>query len=213
MIDPDGKDWYSSIDGQAIIWRKGNSVIDNYKNIGAIYTLNIENGVSITYNQNEATTLTESVLSPKDFLTQMSDKFDKNGIPIKKEGKAGDCFYQAGEMVKKSRAESLLGAANKADDDINYVDQEIDNGYSTRVNVDRNADGNGDHWVAISSRITDLKTNHKNYGFIDPAATDANKGGINNKFNIVNGKLSGTANAYQNRKVNYIVVQVRKNKN
>jgi hypothetical protein len=116
-------------------------------------------------------------------------------------------------MVKKSGAESLPGDANKADDGIKYMDKQIDKGNSARVYVDRNNDGKGDHWVAISSRTTDLKTNQKSYGFFDPAATYSNKGGVNNTFNVVDGKLTGTANAYQSRKVTYEVVQVRKNKN
>lgn len=143
----------------------------------------------------------------------MSGKFDENGKPIKKEGEAGNCYFQAGEMVKKSGAESLPGDTNKANDGIKYIDIQIDKGNSTRVHVDRDADGKGNHWVAISSRTTDLKTNQKSYGFFDPATTHANKGGINNKFTIDNGILTGTANAYQSRKVSYEVVQVRKNKN
>jgi RHS repeat-associated protein len=214
MLDPDGRDWYQSTGKEgAVMWQKGSADVEGFKNIGANYTQNIGEGISITFTQNEATSMTESVLSPNDFKTQMSGKFDENGKPIKKEGELGNCYYQAGEMVKKSGAESLPGDANKADDGIKYMDKQIDKGNSARVYVDRNNDGKGDHWVAISSRTTDLKTNQKSYGFFDPAATYSNKGGVNNTFNVVDGKLTGTANAYQSRKVTYEVVQVRKNKN
>lgn len=49
---------------------------------------------------------------------------------------------------------------------VKYIDSQIDNGLSIRVQVDRNGDNHGDHWVAISSRTTNLKTNKKTYGFL-----------------------------------------------
>ncbi len=115
-------------------------------------------------------------------------------------------------MVKKSSATPLGREANNTMEGVKYIDSQIDNGLSIRVQVDRNGDNHGDHWVAISSRTTDLKTNKKTYGFFDPAATYANQGGINNTFNCENGKLSGVANAYKKRDVIYEVVTVRKNK-
>lgn len=198
------------------MWQKGSDAVDGYKNIGATYTQNAGNGVTVNYNQNEAVSMTETVLTSKDFKTQMTGKFDANGVAVKKDGEAGNCYYESGEMVKASGAVPLSGDANgitKTTGEVAYIDKQIDKGQSTRVQVDRNEDGKGDHWVAISSRTTNLTNDEKSYGFADPATTSVNKGGMNNTFKVENGSLRGKANAYRSGKVNYQVVQVRKNKN
>ncbi len=214
ITDPTGMDWYQDKSGSTM-WKKGSDEVEGYKNIGASYTQNVGDGVSISYNQNEAVSMEEKVLGSKDFRTQQSGEFDKETKkPIKKEGDEGNCYVQAGKMVEQSGATPLSGDANgikNSKEGVGYVDQQIDQGNSVRVHVDRDGDGKGNHWVAISSRITDLQTGSKSYGFFDPAATYANKGGTNNTFNVVNGNLSGRANVYKSKEVTYVAVQVRRN--
>lgn len=214
VIDPDGNDWYQTNDGKATKWVKGSDDIEGYKNLGSTYTQNIGDGMSIKYDQNNPVELTEKVLETGDFSSQR--KADGSG----KEGDEGSCFYQSGKMVEKSGAQSLGGDNNGEKDSqkgVDYLNSQVDQGKSARVQVDRFkdgevGDGKGDHWVAISSRTTDLKTQKvTKFGFFDPGAAQQGKG-TDNYFNVgtdysMNGKPS------YNRTFNYHVVQVRKNKN
>ncbi len=216
MIDLDGQDWYQWKDdkgSQAVTWREGDAKSLNlngqsYSNIGTSYTQDIGNNTSITYNQNEAVSMTEKVLGTGDFSSQMKSDGSK------KEGEEGNCFYQSGKMAEKSGAQSLSGDANGINDSkggVDYLNSQVDQGKSARVQVDRTEDGKGDHWVAISSRTTDLKTQEiTKFGFFDPGAIQKGKG-TNNSFNV--GKdNSMTGKPAYNQNYNYRVVQVRKNK-
>jgi hypothetical protein len=72
-------------------------------------------------------------------------------------------------------------------------------------------DNSGDHWVAISSRTTDVKTQTtKSFGFYDPGTIRPDAGThSSNKLKVnSNGSMSGTTN-YNGKK--YVVVNVRKN--
>jgi RHS repeat-associated protein len=213
ISDPDGMDWYQSTgkDG-AVMWKKGNTDVEGYKNIGTSYTQKIDERVSFTFTQNEATSMTETVLTKDDFESQMTGKVI-NGNFEKKPGNEGNCYVQAGEMVKNSGTESLSGEANnlQGNKGIEYLNSQIDKGSSVRVHVDRTGDGKGDHWVAISSRTTDLKTQKAvSYGFADPAGRNVKEGmGTAFKFNS-NSKLTG--NPRFNILTNYSVINFRKNK-
>ena len=208
-IDPDGRDWYISTDGSATMWRKGSADIDGYKNIGTTYTQNIGDGVSIKFDQNDPVEMTEKVLESGDFSSQM--KADGSG---KKDGDEGNCFYQSGKMVEKSGAQSLGSDANGIKDSksgVDYLNSQVDQGKSARAQVDRTGDGNGDHWVAISSRTTNLKTQEvTKFGFFDPGAVQKGKG-TNNSFNVGSDNSMTGKPAY-NQNYNYRVVQVRRNK-
>ena len=208
-IDPDGRDWYTSQNNKTVFWQKGNVNIDGYTQ-SETYTQRIDDHTTIEYNQNTPVTMSETVLQPKDFSSQM--KADGSG---KKEGEADNCFYQSGKMVEKSGAKSLDSPANGITDqkkELNYIEYQASQGKSTRLQVDRNGDGKGDHWVATSSVKTDLQTNTvSSVGFFDPATRFPDKG-TNNSFNVgKDNSLTGIPS--YNRKYRYHVVQTRKNKN
>ena len=221
-IDPDGRDWYQAIDdegnlveGGAVMWREGSDAIDGYSNIGTSYTMNLGDGVSITYNQNTPETIVETVLNAGDWTTQRDPIYDTNGRLVgsrNKAGEEGNCFYQAGQKVSNSGATSLGRAANNepSTNTVNYINVQIGTGSSVRVHVDYNGDGVGDHWVAISSRTTNLTNNTSTYNFYDPGTVSQASGTHNtNTFNVNNGTLSGTT-FYNGRR--YTVTAVRRNR-
>ena len=222
MIDPDGRDWYQAVDdegnavqGGAVMWREGSDAIDGYSNIGASYTMDLGDGVSMTYNQNTPESMVETVLNAGDWETQREFTYNENGNVTgsrNKAGEAGNCFYQAGQMVSNSGATSLGGTANNintTDGQTNYINAQIGAGSSVMVHVDYNGDGIGDHWVAISSRTTNLQTQTSSYNFSDPGTVHQNLGTHPaNMFNVANGNISGQTQ-YSNR--TYTVIAVRRN--
>jgi RHS repeat-associated protein len=219
FTDPTGMDWYEDDKGN-IMWQEGNektvtktyegdngSFTTTYNNIGTTYTA-AYNGVSITYEQNEAVSMKETILEADDFHFQMNS----NGT--KKSGEEGNCFYQAGLMVSESGAESLGGTANNIsnfEDMRDYLDTQADVGQSARVHVDRTADGVGDHWVAISSRTINLRTNTtSSFGFFDPGTSRQVAGtSPSNQLSVKPTSLTGTTN-YNSK--TYTVVNVRRNR-
>ncbi len=214
LIDPDGMDWYTSTDGSATMWKKGSGDIDGYTNNGANHTQTLEDGTTINYEQNEAVEMTEKILAEGDWETQRAapgEASDKKGNKV---GDEGNCFKKSGDMVAKSGTESLGGVANNTNSDkkLSYLDSQVDQGKSARVHVDYNSDNIGDHWVAISSRTTNLKTQTTtSFGFYDPGTIRPNAGTHSSntlKINS-NGSMSGTTNYNKNT---YNVVNVRKNK-
>ncbi len=214
-IDPDGRDWYRHDENGAVRWREGNNAMDGYTNIGTHYTMDLGDGVSMTYNQNTPESMVETVLNAGDWETQREFTYNENGNVTgskNKAGEAGNCFYQAGQMVSNSGATSLGGTANNintTDGQTNYINAQIGTGNSVRVHVDYNGDGIGDHWVAISSRTTNLQTQTSSYNFFDPGTVHQNLGTHPaNMFNVANGNISGQTQ-YSNR--TYTVIAVRRN--
>ena len=155
-FDPDGRDWYQQTnESGATIYQyfEGSDDIEGWTNIGEKHTFTNGN-ISYSFEQNELVSMTEAVLNENDWRSQMA-----NAKGVKKTGEEGNCFYQAGKMVEQSGATSLVGTANNISgykEMQAYMDNQIDAGYSVRVQVDRKSrsrdfDGRGDHWVAISS--------------------------------------------------------------
>jgi hypothetical protein len=210
-IDPDGRDWYQSSNGNSVIWQKGSDGMEGYKDIGTSWNQKIDDKTTITWDNNDkAVSMTETVLKPEDFSSQM--KSDGSG---KKDGEDGNCFVESGKMVAKSGAKSEASPKKGIEDpkkELDYIASQSDQGKSTRIQVDRDGDGKGDHWVASSSVTTDLKTNTVTaVGYFDPA-TRHPKEGTNNSFNVGNNKSLSGKPSYS-KKYTYTVVQVRKNKN
>jgi RHS repeat-associated protein len=218
LVDPDGQDWFETTneDGsKSVKWNKSSDASfrdksGNWVNIGTNYTQNIGDGVSINYTQNEATSLTENVLTIDDWLSQR--KHDGSG---NKDGVEGNCFVQAGKMVEASGAESLGGTANNIEnisEGVDYLNSQVNKGNSVRIHVDKNGDEIGDHWVSLSSRKTNLKTQTtKSFGFFDPGTYRPLAGTSTiNSLSLKSGKLRGRT-AY-NPKFIYVVTDVRKNK-
>jgi RHS repeat-associated protein len=141
LIDPDGRDWYQSSEkDKAVMWQKGSAAVEGYKNIGATYTQSIGDKTTITYNQNKAVSMTETVLGESDFKSQMTGNVLPNGKfekkPEKDGKKEGDCIYQSGEMVKVSGTNSGVNDGKDSQRGESYINSEIDAGHSTCVNVD-----------------------------------------------------------------------------
>ena len=215
-FDPDGRDWYQQTnESGATIYQyfEGSDDIEGWTNIGEKHTFTNGN-ISYSFEQNELVSMTEAVLNENDWRSQMTKG---NNKIVKKSGEEGNCFYQAGKMVERSGTTSLVGVSNNIsgyEQMQSYIDGQIDNGYSVRVHVDRQSknqtfDGIGDHWVAIASRTTDLRTNEVSYNFYDPGTYYANYGiSVNNRFQL-NNKCWTAPGPNNNR---YIMVHVRKNK-
>lgn len=96
-----------------------------------------------------------------------------------------------------------------------YMDTQINAGYSVRVHVDRSTakgfDGVGDHWVAISSRTTNLRTGKVSYNFFDPGTYRIERGTKKtNQFQLINNAWISTTYSDNFR---YKLVNVRKNMN
>ena len=212
-FDPDGRDWYQQTnESGATIYQyfEGSDDIEGWTNIGEKHTFTNGN-ISYSFEQNELVSMTEAVLNENDWRSQMASPTSK------KTGEEGNCFYQAGKMVKQSGATSLVGTANNISgykEMQAYMDNQIDAGYSVRVQVDRKSrsrdfDGRGDHWVAISSRTIDFRTNEVLYNYYDPGTYYKNYGTQpENRFQL-KGK-TWTAPAPNNNRYN--MVNVRKNK-
>ena len=224
LVDPDGNeaigndDWYKNRITGSVKWfdSKAKTIVFNgevYDNIGEDYSFRKGNN-TYSYHQNQCTSVTEHVLSPTDFCTQM------NADGTKRSGDDGNCYHQSGLMVKQSGTESLSGVNNNILDipeGIAYINQQIEKGYSVRVHVDRqnrktSFDGKGDHWVAISSRTISFITGEiESYGFYDPGTYYQDKG-TNNNFILSNSGLVGQSE-YNDRQNTYHVVAVRRNCN
>jgi hypothetical protein len=212
--DPNGEDWYQAVDENneelvAVIWKEGSEEIEGYKNIGEEYTQTLGDGTEVKYNQNVMVEMTEYVLDDDDYRSQMTGKVI-GGKFEKKAGEEGNCYYQAGQMVKQSGATSLVGGDNNKPagaEGQKYLDSEINKGRSARVQV--TTDGSGSHWVAISSRTTDLTTGKaKSYGFFDPADINAQRG-RSGTFSVNGNTLTGKNTSSRSKE--YEVVNYRQN--
>ena len=215
-IDPDGRDWYRHDETGAVLWQDSSDdtyTFDNgdiYTNIGENYTLDLGDGVSITYNQNTPETMVENVLGEGDWSSQINNP------------ELGDCFPHSGIMVRASGAESYNTPDQNITDiaeGIGYLDQQVNQGRSARVHVDRimtetgQGSNRGRHWVAISSRTTNLQTGQTtSFGFYEPGTGRPEAGtSPNNRLNVgAGGTLTGPTQ-YSNR-FTYSVTAVRRNR-
>ena len=189
-IDPDGMDWYESTgkDG-GVMWKEGSKDIDGYKNKGATHTMNIGGGASITYNQNVAASLTETVLTADQFVAQepkqcyqgaksMTEKSGATPTGHRKEWGGVETGTESGSSNKNHTVNPTKDAQKGIDD----IDKAIDKGYAPTVGVDykhQNSGPNGgttDHYVTISSRTTNLGNGTKTYGFFETGRYTATQG-------------------------------------
>ncbi len=74
VIDPDWRDWYTSTDGLATMWKKGSTDIEGHKSIGANYTQNIDDH---TYTQDGAKSITYIGVKEGDFVVKVQVLFAK----------------------------------------------------------------------------------------------------------------------------------------
>jgi RHS repeat-associated protein len=230
LIDPNGQDWYQDKTGNTM-WQKGSDAVEGYKNIGTTYTQNIGDNITITYNQKQQASITETVLENSDWKTQMNSD---GTIKKNTDGTNVQCLTVSTAMAKESGAESngtkiftgvesgssaedhKITATKDAANGTKAIDNAINNGESIVVGVDYrngspNSDNTTDHFVAISGRTTNLLTGQKSYNFFDPGTSRRTAGtSSNNTLTTQKGLLKGTT-AYSNT-LNYVVTQVRPNK-
>ncbi len=212
MIDPDGRDWYRHDETDAIMWREGNDPIEGYSLITENFTIasSFDPNIKETYRPTERDPIKiiEEILNPDDWSSQILNP------------ELGDCFAHSGEMVSASGATSLGGEHNNepAANAIDYINSQVNQGHSTRVHVDRimtetgQGSGRGRHWVATSSRITNLQTGQTSFGFFEPGTGRPEAGtSPNNRFNVGPGGTLTGPTQYDNR-FTYSVTAVRRNR-
>ena len=95
------------------------------------------------------------------------------------------------------------------------MNSQVDQGKSVAIGVDYktgspNDDNVTDHWVALSSRVTNLRTNTTSFMFYDTGTSWRDKGThSSNVFSVSGGMLKGKT-FYSGK--TYTVTQIRKNK-
>jgi RHS repeat-associated protein len=221
FIDPDGMDWYEDKDGNTM-WQEGSKEVEGYKNLGANYTQNINGGVSITYTQNEATTMTFTGMEESNFVSQSTGTDCKIASD---EMLAIEGVNSAGERINVVNADAngvATTANSNASKGIKAVDQALENGNPIEVGVDYkskqvnnlkpNGDGMTDHFVVVSSKTETLSNGQvtsTTYNFFDPRSSTYGTS-PSNQLQRSSDKLVG---AYQGERVfPYTVTTVRKSR-
>ena len=224
LIDPNGMDWYTSTDGSATMWKEGSDDIDGYTNNGANYTQDIGGGASITYTQNEATSMTFTGIDENNFVAQGTG----TGCKIaSNQMLANEGVNSNGERsnVVNADAKGVATTANaSATRGINAVDKALENGNPIEVGVDYkpkqvnnippNGDGMTDHFIVVSSKTETLSNGQvtsKSYNFFDPRSS-ANGTSSSNTLQISNNKLTGHYLGGTASSIPYTVTTVRRSR-
>ena len=233
-IDPDGRDWYRHDETGAVKWREGSNAIDGYSNIGANYTQDIGSGVSITYSQNEVTSITTTVLNDNQFVSMFnsdgSRRTNADGTYVNCYQAASETLSNAGVQTAGRATEVLMTGATtqgtagpttaNAATGVSVINSAIDAGNPIVVGVDYrsgslNHDGMTDHFIVISGRTETLNNGavtSTSYHFFDNRTRHQNIGTqAGNTLNLNNSRLTGTYE--QGRTIhNYTVTTVRRNR-
>jgi hypothetical protein len=218
LVDLDGMDWYQwkGEDGkQAVTWREGDAKsIDingqSYSNIGTTYTTNVDKNTTITYTQNEATSMTTNTMNSSEWVSQYS-KADWDGTPASKAcnkaseamlGKDGDASNGTTKVIVNSAGDGRAGTANSgAARAIKSMSTALDFDKPTKVNVDfRSGSGSndkmGDHFIVVMGKTETLsggKATSTTFRFFDPGTNHQSKGTAStNTLRVVNNRLVGT---------------------
>jgi RHS repeat-associated protein len=235
-IDPDGMsyDWYEATEQnnnntRSVFWKEGNTLTINidgveYRNIGANFSYR-EGNTTYSFEQNEVVSLEEHVLDSENWQTSQTTPkiqcfdategmIETSGATVLRGGAVNGIV--TGEESGNPYTVTSTGNTNAA---VSYIDSQIDQGRSVAVGVDYkqgspNNDNITDHWVAISARVTNVRTGATSYRFYDPGTSHSTKGThSSNIFSLQNGMLKGTTYYKKDSSnPNYIVTQVRKNK-
>ncbi len=223
VTDPTGMDWYTSTDGSATMWKEGSNDIDGYTNIGANYTQNIGSGISVTYAQNEATSMTFTGAEASSWESQITNGtncYEASSKMLQNEG-----VETAGRgseiLVTGTAANGRAGDANaNANNGVAVVDRALENGNPIMVGVDYkngspNADGRTDHFIVVSSKTETLNNGavtSTTYNYFDPRTSHQNYGtSSDNQLTRSNNQLTGSYN-HGGSNYNYTVTTVRRNK-
>ncbi len=233
LTDPIGMDWYRDEQGNTM-WQEGSVEVDGYTNIGANYTMDLGKGVSMTYTQNEVTSMTETVLNEDNFVSMFNEdgsrRQNADGTNISCYDAAAEQLEVVGTATAGRGTEVLMTNATtngtagttiaNAVNGVDVVNGAINAGNPIMVGVDYhngslNIDGMTDHFIAISGRTTTLRNGAVtgiSYNFFDNRTRYSNYGTqSSNTLNLNNNRLTGTYQ--QGRTVyNYIVTTVRRNR-
>ena len=217
MVDPDGMNWYkyTGEDGkEAIIWQEGNAKSieldgQSYSDIGETYTQQVDKNTSITYTQNEVTSITTNTMNKDEWVSQFSKPYWGETPASKACNKACDAML-ANEDVKSAGmvivvnngGDGRAGTANgNATNATNKMSTALDFGVPTKVNVDYRAksssgDGMGDHFIVVQGKteiINNGQVTGTTFNFYDPGTNYQNKGtSSNNTLSIMNRTLVGS---------------------
>ncbi len=224
VIDPTGMDWYRSPDGSATMWKEGSDDIDEYVNIGANYTQNIGGGMSVTYTQNEATSMTFTGAEESSYVAQGSG----TGCKIASDKMlANEGVNSNGERINVVNSDAngvATTATANATRGINAVDKALENGNPIEVGVDYkpkqinnikpNGDGMTDHFIVVTSKTETLSNGQvtsKTYNFFDPRKAQYGTS-TNNTLQINNNKMTGYYLGGTASSIPYTVTTVRRNR-
>ena len=219
-FDPDGMDWYTSTDGKTVYWQEGNKKVDGYTN-SETYTKKIDDNTTITYTQNEATSITFTGIDNSDYVSQTG----KTGCKVASDKMlANDGVNSKGKRINVANADAngvATTPSKNADKGIKAVDNALENGHPIEVGVDYSpvqlhnkksdgGDGMTDHFIVISSKTETLNNGQvtsSNYNFFDPRK---NAYGTN-MLNILTRQNNMLKGAYHqpDRQINYTVTTVR----
>jgi RHS repeat-associated protein len=224
VTDPTGMDWYTSTDGSATMWKEGSNEIVGYTNIGVNYTQNIGSGTSVTYTQNEATSMTFTGIGESNFVAQGTG----TGCKIASDQMlASEGVNSNGERINIVNADANGVATTEtanATSGINAVDKALEDGNPIEVGVDYkpkqvnnlkpNGDGMTDHFIVVSSKTETLSNGQatsKTYNFFDPRSS-ANGTSSSNTLQISNNKMTGHYLGGTASSIPYTVTTVRRSR-
>ena len=224
LTDPNGLDWYQDKDGNTK-WQEGSKEIEGYTNLGSEYTQSIGNGVSVTYTQSEATSMTFTGINESNFVAQGTGTGCKKASDqmLTNEG-----VNSNGEKINVVNADAngVATTANaNATRGISAIDNALENGDPIEVGVDYkakqvnnippNGDGMTDHFIIVSSKTETLSNGQitsKTYNFFDPRSSAANGTSSSNTLQIINNILSGYYLEGTASNIRYTVTTVRKSR-
>ncbi len=225
LIDPDGRDWYEG-DGGATLWQKGNAKeIEingaKYKNIGATYSQNIGNGVSVNYTQDQATSMTFTGIEQSNFEAQGTGTGCKIACDKMLNNEGTNSNGARINVVNADAQGVATSATASAARGINAIDKALESGNPIEVGVDYkpkqvnnlkpNGDGMTDHFIVISSKTETLsngRVTSKTYNFFDPRSR-VNGTSSSNTLQIRNNKITGYYRGGTASSINYTVTTVR----
>ncbi len=224
MIDPDGRDWYKSTgEDNAIMWRKGSEDVEGYKNFGANYTENIGYGISITYTQNEVTSMVTNTMTSDQWVSQYDSRFGDKKQQDKACNKASDAMLandgnssSGMTVVVYNAGDGRAGTANgNATNAISAMSKALDFDKPTKVNLDfRSGTGSGDkmgdHFVVVQGKTEQLsngKVTSTTFHYFDPGTNLQSKGtSSSNILRVQNNRLVGT---HMNKGLPIVVTSIR----
>lgn len=223
ITDPNGTDWYQDKAGNTM-WQKGSADVEGYKNLGANYTQNIDNHTSLTWTQNEATSMTFTGIDESNYVSQTTGMGCKTASD---QMLANEGVNSNGERINVVNADAngVATTANaNATRGINAIDKALENGNPIEVGVDSkpvqvnnippNGDGMTDHFVVVSSKTETLNNGQvtsKTYNFFDPRSSQFGTSPTN-ALKVNNNKLGGYYLGGTPQNIPYTVTTVRRSR-